>query len=1001
LIGEGRAKGDSATVHLQFRLRLNDAGWTAVPLDLSQCTLSGPAAYKGDGDYFLHFDSDSNQYVAWLNGQPKSDHELSLNVLVPLTENSAERALQLSLPKAAASKLILDVPGSVTAKSNSPQTVVDVAAHEESMSRISAIGVTGDTTLSWSPQERSAEPLPLLLETTGAILVTIDGRSVRSDVNLAIRSFGREFQEFRIRLPKESILVGGQQPGYTLTSVGAAAAPMVHVKLDAKTSGPVNVKFATDRTYDVSRPGEILDLAGFDVVEAPSHRQGGQIGVLVSGDWQVIWEKPRIRVRQIDEPVTQLDRRGLLAAFEYVGRQSSLPVRVAPRRTHMSIEPEYVYYVDHYETRLEARLKYSIRGAKVFSLELDLPGWTIDEVGPSTIVDTKALAPGEDARLIVPLLEPTIGDVELTLKARRAHSSNPDDLEINLPTLVADSPKPATVVILAADNIDLQTRAAELVALSPQAIPSGLHLPLRRQPPLAFRAERAGAKYVGALTVQPRKTAVRVAATAHVRRDRIDVEQRFNYQVLYEPIDRLNLVASASFGPPTNWQVLLGDRRLTPQAVAVNEDLTTTTRYQIPLASPRLGPIELFSRYTIPLAPEQLKKKTLDIPLPMPLEGELTANTFALETESGLRANLEAGSWTRVDSQTVNGERGHLSLSSPTAATTVPVSLALEGERPLATSVVERAWIQTWLIDNARQERAVFRIRSRAEALALNLPSDVVTTDMEVMLDERPLQPVLIGQRRLAVAWPNDESAHTLELRYRFADVAQSWWSSTLTAPQFDDDVHVRRAYWQLVVPGDRHLLWTSSATPEFQWVWDGLAFKRSNLLDSSELEDWAGGGIAAAEPLPQTINAYLFSAARPVALEVTFVRRSTLVFVVSAVCLVAALSLMRFPNLRSAGALSALAILLIAFGLAFPDIAILLGQASLIGILLAVLAFSLRAAMRRHALHSDRVHAGSSLYRDSNVTELYYRPSHAAAPVSTASAGVGTEQVATESHVG
>ncbi len=333
LIGKGQAKGDRATIQLQIGLRLNEDGWTAIPLGLSECTLSGEIKYRGDGDYFFHFDSSSNQYVAWLKGKPRSDHELTFAVVAPVSAGGGSTTMLLSLPKAASSKLELDVPGNVTAKSTAPHAVVEAAAIDDAATRISAIGVTGNVSLAWSERDRATEALPLLFETTGVILVTIDGRSVRSEVNLSVRSFGRDFQEFRVRLPKGSILTGDQQAvGYMLTSVGAEVVPMVQVKLDEKTVGPVDVKFAVERTYDVTRPNEVLELAGFDVVEAPSHRQGGQIGVVVTGDWQVKWENPRVRVRQIDKPLPQLERRGGLAVFEYVGRQCSLPARVAARK---------------------------------------------------------------------------------------------------------------------------------------------------------------------------------------------------------------------------------------------------------------------------------------------------------------------------------------------------------------------------------------------------------------------------------------------------------------------------------------------------------------------------------------------------------------------------------------------------------------------------------------------------------------------------------------------
>ena len=50
------------------------------------------------------------------------------------------------------------------------------------------------------------------------------------------------------------------------------------------------------------------------------------------------------RIREADELLRQSD---LLAAFEYVGQPCSLTARIVPRQPRISVDPEYVYYVDN------------------------------------------------------------------------------------------------------------------------------------------------------------------------------------------------------------------------------------------------------------------------------------------------------------------------------------------------------------------------------------------------------------------------------------------------------------------------------------------------------------------------------------------------------------------------------------------------------------------------------------------------------------------------------
>ncbi len=59
-----------------------------------------------------------------------------------------------------------------------------------------------------------------------------------SEATLTVRSFGTEFDHFRVRLPPGAQLTGGAESGYTLSPVGSPDAGLVDVKLDRKTVGP-------------------------------------------------------------------------------------------------------------------------------------------------------------------------------------------------------------------------------------------------------------------------------------------------------------------------------------------------------------------------------------------------------------------------------------------------------------------------------------------------------------------------------------------------------------------------------------------------------------------------------------------------------------------------------------------------------------------------------------------------------------------------------------------
>lgn len=470
----GISRGDRAELTVAFKLLLNSADWVRVPLALNKCVLRGSAEFKGSGEEFLQPDSTGGGYVCWIRGAANSQCELTLNVLAPLSTSAEESRLDLNLPRAAVSKLTLRVPSpgvTATASTGIAPPEVSPANPASAGSEISALGVGGDCWLAWRESDQPAAQLSSALEATGAVLVRIDGRSVNSDATLSVRSFGAEFDHFHVRLPPGAELVGGRQDGYTLTAGSGKSAGQVEVKLDRKTVGPVDVRLLTERAYDAatgkgaaSEP-EPLELAGFDVVEAIPHRQWGYLAVAVAGDWQMLWGEQN-RMRQVSELPDSLRRKDIVAGFEYFGQPNSLVVRVLPRKTRTSVEPQYVYNVHEDDVRLDARLDYTIRGAKLFKFEIDMSGWEFDRVRPEGLIDVGSISTTPAGLLTLPLVEPATGEIELELIAHRRNKANSKTINWALPHPRADMIGPAMVAISPADNIELTPRTAELKGLA-------------------------------------------------------------------------------------------------------------------------------------------------------------------------------------------------------------------------------------------------------------------------------------------------------------------------------------------------------------------------------------------------------------------------------------------------------------------------------------------------------------------------------------------------------
>jgi hypothetical protein len=988
----GSTSRDRAELVAQYSIMVLDPGWVGVPLRLNGAVVRDPV-YDGPGEHVLRFDPDREGYVVWIRGAAGKSHEVSLKILAPIVQVGPESHLRLNIPRAAVSQLHLQVPVErALARVSDGSTLESTRAIEGGRTELKVAGLGGEFELAWHAAEIQVAALPSVLEATGSQFIRINGRSVNTEAKLVVRSLGGEFDSFQVRLPPGADYVGIPPAGMTFVAVDATAAKgkIYEVKLDRKTAGPVEVPLVTERIHNSPQADEPLELAGFEVVGAV--RQSGTIAVKVEGNWQVLWGETN-HVTQVEDLAEVPRRDDLTAGFEYFAQPYSLAARVVPQRTRVRVQGEYVLQVASEEVQLGAKFKYAIRGAKVRSLDIALPGWEVDVVGPANLVNVDAAIPAQNGSLLIPLLQASSGELELTIEAHRKISHGDHEVVVlELPQPQAETVAPANVAVVPADNIELAFDAERAVALAPQTVRPQIKLPERLQDPLFFRTEGPEARFAASVKVHEQAISATLAAQLDVSEPETQVDQRIAFRIAYEPADHLLLTVPRAIRPD-RLAITLDGQRLTAAAMRDRAgEPGDNAALRVALPSPRIGRCEIQLRYAVRQEkPAGAAQTLVHVPLIIPGEGQVTASEVVVMPAAGLDVSYPSGPWSMESAPTIVAGSQSLTLSARRALPEVTLRLAFK-ERAAADAItIGRGWMQTRLTDARRQDRAVFRLTTNESKLQLTLPEGADPSSLEVEVDARRVAADSVRQRDVNISLPPAPGGeHLLEVRYFFAG-RQMPGSIGLAAPQIKSANWVRQFYWQLVFPAYEHVLLTPNHySREFRWAWNNLYWQRQASLDQRELEGWIGAPPrgATARLADETVddyaarqqraglstNRYLFSTVGTTdALEIYTMSRARLVLWVSLPVLLGGLMLIYFPVTRHPGLLFALAVVIAAGSFVDPDLALLVAQASTLGLLLAISAAVLARTSARPPLPTAPVH-GSSKSIERGGTEIYHR---------------------------
>jgi hypothetical protein len=954
LSASGVATTDGAELTVQFRVLVREDHWVRVPLRFDGALLREPAAYQGPGEQFLHFEADGEGYVSWIHGQAGQQHQLTLKLLVPLATMGDETRLKLLLPRATSSELKLQVPLEGAVAKVSEGATLSLSSAAEGATEFTVLGLSGDFLLTWRKAGGRIAEVPTVLEASGAILAHLDGRGVDSDATLSVRSYGAAFDHFWVRLPPQTELAAGSFSGYTVVPAAEgspAGSPqrLVEVRLTKKTSGPIEVRLNSKRPPGAVPPEQWSELAGFEVVGAV--RQWGTLAIAAPSDWQVLWGPSR-GVRQVDQLPQGLRRDDVVAGFEYFAQPCSLTARLVPKKTRISAEPEYQLLVDADQVHLEAKLKYTVRGAKVFALDVGLPDWELDEVGPDNLVAVDGVAVNDAQVLSIPLLQPSTGLLEVRVRAHRAIAANAKSLRLPLPQPKANSLAPALLAVVAADNVEL-TPGKAMVGLTRESAALQITLPEHQQEPLFYRGEGARLEFAAGFRVHPQSISVAVASQVSLDEHAATVEQKLVYTIAHQPADHFTLEVPQELAGADGLEIQHDGKNLAATAADADEARPSAATVPMRFALPRacIGLCELAVRYPLPnpqLVPN--RRRMLEVPLVMPSQANLTSNKLSVTAPPAIHVEPQPGPWSVQGNSPGQPARRGWQLAADRRAERIQLAVRLEAVEGSDPIVVDRAWVQTWLDAFARQDRAVFRFTSNRKELQLLMPAGAALSQMPLLLDGKRVTGQAVGEDRLVIPLSGDANLreHLLELQYHFPDPRPPRGLLSFKLPRLGQDVWIRRLYWQLVLPPDEHVIaGPAGFTGEFTWDWHGYGWGRKPLLEQSDLETWTAASHRT--PLPEKTNRYLYSALGSVEeCEVRTAGRPWIVLAASGAALVAGLLLIYVPAVRRPGTLLAAAMGLLCVGILYPEPTLLLSQAASLGAVLTLLAGILQRGVAR-----------------------------------------------------
>ncbi len=963
---ELQAGGASCPAEVTCVVRQSRGGWTAVPFDLRGLLLGEPPRHDGPGRMLIDAAPDGGGYRAWFDppaaGSDDVRHTVTLVGRLPTEATLTQDSFELRLPVAIASRVDIRSRRQapiVTVRPDATGRVETVA--DEPGSRVSVTGLAGDARIRLASSEASPTPTAMVTEAECTSTVRLNGRNATIEAVLRLTDLPPGTSRLAIALPPRTVLarVGGDAT--LVERKGSADKPMIEVAVERSADASAVIELDCEEPVDPSG-GTPLETLGFAVEGIEPWRQSGRVSIVVDGDWQPSWED-NPGIRRVDPPAGERPT-GFVAAFAYDVQPASMPVRIRPRRSRVLVEPEYRYDVSASQITLAARLRIAARGAPVASLTLVLaPEWILEDVGPTTLVDA-ATVRTEGDRTTLPFIQPIIGDAVIELRAVKAIEPNADRVGWTMPVPQADLVGPAVVVVTADTDIELLPDAAATVGLVRQTAsavePSGAE-----RIALAYRLDASEGAFAASRRFLPRRVESSVMARVTIDDRQIGVDETVRLNVLYVPLEFLELLVPASVMKGGTLEMRQGDSILESIDAGATGELDGNgeplrlVRSLLPV--PLIGNGTLNIRYglAVPRLPREATV-AVDVPIPLPVVTTSGRQSALIEDGPSVVVSVRGDAWRREISGQGNAASRSYSTSKPQAS--LPLAVSARTREAVSVTVIEAAWIQTRLFPKVREDIATYVVSGLGGPLEIGLPDGIGDfANVDVRLDGKPVSKAVRPGGGIVVPSPEGETGRrVVEIRS-----SSPWggtaaglglpWPLLLDTPTFASDVVQRRFYREVLASPDDHLFGVPSHwTSQQRWTWTGAGWRQRADTSQEDLATWiltASGrpmatSLMADDPALRQSRVVFAGVGAPGSSMVWLMPTWFIVLVASGVTLSIGLLFVYWPSLLRTPSLLAVVVVIGLLAAAVPDTAVLIGQAAVPGAMMAIIAAILRRVL-------------------------------------------------------